>query len=243
MTDPDAWAGCALLATGVLMLGWAVRASARAGYARVASEGGTIFLGARIMNLGYYWVTLGTQGAIRARASARALSLLSFGLGAMAGGLAAAGRLGYAAWLLALSGICDGLDGAVARATGTESLAGAVLDSALDRYVEFFFFAGLTFYLRGAPLLQLLALLALFGGFMVTYSTAKAQALQATPPRGWMKRAERFAWLVAGSALASAVRLAGYPSLPVLVAMVATIAVFANLSAVVRFRALGRLDR
>ena len=75
---------------------------------------------------------------------------------------------------------------------------------------------------------------------MITYSTAKAEALQVTPPRGWMKRAERMVWLVGGTALASALPLAGYSGRPVLVGTLAVIAVFANLSAVIRLPALSR---
>ncbi len=47
-------------------------------------------------------------------------------------------------------------------------------------------------------------------------------------------------WLAGGSALAAALPLAGYSGRPVLVAVLAIIAVFANLSAVIRLHALSR---
>jgi len=76
---------------------------------------------------------------------------------------------------------------------------------------------------------------------MVTYSTAKAEALQVKAPRGWMKRAERMVWLAGGAALASALPLAGFSGRPVLVAVIAMIAIMANLSAVVRLWVLSRM--
>jgi phosphatidylglycerophosphate synthase len=110
----------------------------------------------------------------------------------------------------------------------------------LDRYVEFFFLAGLMVYFSGAPWYQLTAITALFGGFMVTYSTAKAEALRLAPPRGWMKRPERLVWLIAGAALAAAGRLVDLPAERIVLGSVAIIAVFANLSAIRRLAALAQ---
>ena len=42
---------------------------------------------------------------------------------------------------------------------------------------------------------------ALFGSLLITYSTAKAEALRITPPRGTMKRSDRITVLVTGAAL------------------------------------------
>jgi phosphatidylglycerophosphate synthase len=136
------------------------------------------------------------------------------------------------------------IDGAVARASGRVSAAGAILDSVLDRYAECFFFSGVIFYYRAMPAAQLLGVAALFGSFMITYSTAKAEALRLTPPRGFMKRSDRLALLVAGALLTPASLHwfepgSGPHAWPILTA-VGLIAVFANLSAVIRLTALAR---
>jgi phosphatidylglycerophosphate synthase len=240
MTAFDAWAGLALpVVCGLLLLLAAVQSPGQR-HARVTREGGTAFLGEKIMNWGYAWIDRLARLALRLGLGATAVSWLSLLLGLAAGLALADGHFGMAAWLLTLSGLGDGMDGAMARLQGNASRSGAVLDSALDRYVEFSCFAGLVWFFQGAVVLQLLTLAALFGSFMITYSTAKAEALQVTPPRGWMKRAERMVWLVGGSALASALPLAGYSGGPVLVGTLAVIAVFANLSAIVRLHALSR---
>ncbi len=238
MIDWDAVAGAALpLAVGGLLGIAAGRGSVPAS-ARVTREGGTAFLSERVMHRGYVWIERLAALFVRAGIGADAVSWLSLGFGAAAGGLVGGGRIGCAAWALAFSGLCDGIDGAVARQTNAVTRGGAVLDSALDRYVEFFVFAGLLVYFSGQWPQQLLVITALFGGFMVTYSTAKAEALGIIPPRGWMKRPERLVWLTGGCALAAAGRLVNLRSAPVLVAVVAVIAVFAHASAVRRLRAL-----
>ncbi len=76
------------------------------------------------------------------------------------------------------------------------------------------------------------------------FSTAKAEALRLTPPRGFMKRSDRLALLVAGALLTPASLHwfepgSGPYAWPILAA-VGLIAVFANLSAVIRLTALAR---
>ena len=71
--------------------------------------------------------------------------------GACAGsirGLAlACGWLVTAAVALGASGICDTLDGRIARASDRTSQRGGFLDSTLDRFVEVFVLLGLLIYL------------------------------------------------------------------------------------------------
>jgi CDP-diacylglycerol--glycerol-3-phosphate 3-phosphatidyltransferase len=113
--------------------------------------------------------------------------------------------------------------------------------------VEFFFMAGLMIYYREVPWLVILCMFALLGSFMVSYSTAKAEALQVTPPRGNMRRTERALYLTLGAIL-SPISIqsyeigAGYHSsglypiylaYPMIFALL-MVAIFSNFSAVQR---------
>jgi phosphatidylglycerophosphate synthase len=91
-------------------------------------------------------------------------------------------------WLAGLLGICsqilDGVDGQLARLTGSQSPQGAYLDSVVDRYADGAMMIGLFLYLLQLPLLiplwQMLILgsLAFIGSNLVSYSSAKAESLQ-----------------------------------------------------------------
>ena len=91
----------------------------------------------------------------------------------------------------------------IARRTGVSSDAGEVFDAAVDRFGEFFLMGGLLIYYRDRGACMLLALAATVGAFMVSYSTAKAEALGVPPPRGAMRRSERAVYLMAAAGLTS----------------------------------------
>ena len=57
-------------------------------------------------------------------------------------------------------------------------------------------------YFRGSPLGLLLCLGAVLGSFMVSYASAKAEALGVEPPKGAMRRAERAVYVIFGCAMA-----------------------------------------
>jgi CDP-diacylglycerol--glycerol-3-phosphate 3-phosphatidyltransferase len=134
--------------------------------------------------------------------SANTITALSLGAGAGAGVLLAFGHFGVAALLFAMASLGDALDGLVARATRTESAAGALFDASVDRYEEFFAFGGLALFFRSSGVMLALTLLALAGSFMVSYGSAKAEALHVAVPHGIMRRAERATYLGIGIALA-----------------------------------------
>src|SRR6185437_2877167 len=142
------------------------------------------------------------------------------------------------------------LDGMVARMTRVASDAGEVLDAAADRYVEFFFLAGLVIYYREIPGLMILALAALAGSFMVSYSTAKAEALRVEAPRGSMRRTERAVYLILGAALSPVTipifetdRIYGIAIGHPMVFALGLVAVLANLSAIERLYAVAKTVR
>ena len=109
---------------------------------------------------------------------------------------------------------------------------------------------GLVFYYRPIPELMLLTAGAMIGSFMVSYSTAKAEALQIDPPKGSMRRPERTLYLLVGAAL-SPVTIPWFeriPSFPIavghpMVFALAMIAVMANASAIERFAAIAKKVR
>ena len=149
--------------------------------------------------------------------------------------------------LMVVASLGDAIDGLVARRSGTVSVGGALLDASGDRYQEFFFLGGLAMFFRGSSPALMATLAALAGSFMVSYSSAKAEALRVPVPPGVMRRAERAVCLCLATVL-TAVWLPwsdsnGLPgwagALPVLVA-VSLIAVVGNISAVRRLRFLAR---
>ena len=173
--------------------------------------------------------------------SANAVTAFSLGVGAVAGLLVAGGHFGAASAALLVASLGDAIDGLVARRTGSATVGGAVFDASADRYQEALFLGGLAFFFREDPTLLALVLAALVGSFMVSYGSAKAEALGVPVPYGIMRRTERAVSFILGCALTPpAIALGqrmGWPSLaehaPILVAT-AAVAVLANSSAVRR---------
>jgi phosphatidylglycerophosphate synthase len=179
--------------------------------------------------------------------SANAITMLSLCLAAVASVLLGFGHFGLGAVAMVVASSGDALDGLVARKSGTASAGGALLDASVDRYEEFFFLAAIAVYLRGSVWLLVLTLFALAGSFMVSYGSAKAEAMGRAVPPGAMRRTERAVSLCTGAALTTpfaslADRLAlpqWLAHLPLLFAL-ALVAVGANISAIHRLRSLTR---
>jgi phosphatidylglycerophosphate synthase len=245
------------VALGVLFLittyGVRVLVKGRARFDRIDRQGGSRLLSKGAMEIGYWIISPVARALASLHVSPNQVSWLSFGFGALAGLFLARGHFGFGAMCATICGLLDSVDGMVARLSGVASDAGEVLDAAIDRYVEFFFLAGLAIYYREQPALQLLALMALLGSFMVSYSTTKAEALRIEPPSGLMRRPERAVYLTAGAAL-SGPSIAWFESTPEfatplaypMVLALAMVAVLANFSAIERFwliaKALRRRD-
>jgi CDP-diacylglycerol---glycerol-3-phosphate 3-phosphatidyltransferase len=238
-------AGVATVAYGVRRL---VRGPARA--ARIDRQGGSALLGKSVME-GYYWfITPLSRLLIFVGVTPNQISWTSILLGVVAGSCMAFGHFGSAAVFATLSAIMDSLDGMVARLTGRASDAGEVLDAAADRYVEFLFLGGLAVYYHQIPSLLIVTLFAIAGSFMVSYSTAKAEALGVEAPKGNMRRPERALYLTLGAALSPVTipifELDSHFPVPVghpMVFAVALVAVLSNLSAVERLTAIARAVR
>lgn len=244
----DAWLGAVPIATSVtlllafLLLAWWRH---RPRYDRVEKQEINSPLGKRIMEAAY-WSCLPVGRRLAALGvSPDAVSLGSLATGVAAGVAFAFGQWGLGALCFYLSGIMDVLDGLVARLSDHQTTAGSVLDSSLDRYVDFAVLAGIAVHYRTEPLLLLVTLLSIHGSYMVSYSTAKAEALGIKPPRGAMKRTERGPLIVLGAALSALsvplveprLGLGSFHGLPMILVLV-VIAIFSNLSAVQRLLAV-----
>jgi CDP-diacylglycerol---glycerol-3-phosphate 3-phosphatidyltransferase len=127
-------------------------------------------------------------------------------------------RLGSA--LLVASGLCDILDGELARETHSVTRFGAFLDSTLDRIAEGFVILGIAgFYVvnlvdlasnpnrvlqelsrglepRTWAVVALTALVALLGSFLVSYTRARAEGLGLECKVGWFERPERLVLII-----------------------------------------------
>jgi CDP-diacylglycerol--glycerol-3-phosphate 3-phosphatidyltransferase len=239
-------------ATLVIAVAYAGRVS-RAGaarHARIERAGSSPLLGKGVMEMGYWAMRPAARACVALGVSANAISWASLAFAAAAGLALGLGRFGLGAALSVVSSVCDALDGMVARETGTAGDSGEVLDAAVDRYAELFFVGGIVFHERHDPTFVLLALAAMAGAIMVSYSTAKAEALKVTAPRGAMRRQERAVYFVLGVALvpvaAAAAARWGLPAwierLPLLLSL-GLVAVVANVSAVRRLRAIAEAVR
>ncbi len=101
--------------------------------------------------------------------------------------------------LVALGGSAlDGLDGAVARAKGSASASGALVDSVADRVGEIGMWAGLTFAVSDTPRLTFLCVMSLGAALLVSYLRAKAESIGIDGRGGLMGRAERVILLTFG---------------------------------------------
>lgn len=98
--------------------------------------------------------------------------------------------------LVLLAGLpLDAVDGAVARAMQRKGKFGAMLDSTLDRYADGFIFAALSYYfaVQDEFSLMLLALAAMIGSFMVSYTRARGEGVDVVVKIGLFSRMERVA--------------------------------------------------
>ena len=130
------------------------------------------------------------------------------------------GYFRIAAGVVALAGVCDILDGELARRANRRSRFGAFLDSTLDRFSDGLVLTGIAgFYLghltkmvldpslaidavsRGLAIetwevVSLTAVLAMVGSFMVSYTRARAEGLGLECKVGWFERPERMMLLI-----------------------------------------------
>jgi len=137
-------------------------------YSRVDKQGSSKLLSKNIMEMGYWMFIPFGDFCIKYKISPNQITWTSSFIGFLSALFLSVGMFGVATTLLAISSTMDGLDGLVARKTGQTSRAGEILDSSLDRYVDFFFLAGLVIYYHDSIILIIITLLAILGSFMVS---------------------------------------------------------------------------
>ena len=139
--------------------------------------------------------------ALRHHVTANTITVVGFLFVAVAAVLVAQGALLAGAAVLIAGSLLDAVDGAIARASGGTTPFGGFLDSTLDRAAEGVLFIGIAvLYLRGDdPVVPIvLALVALIGSFMVSYTRAKAEGLGYVASIGLAPRPERLVLVSAG---------------------------------------------
>ena len=115
------------------------------------------------------------------------------------------GHIRTGGWFLGVTALFDVLDGTVARRTGRTSAFGAFYDSTLDRIADGAVMSGLAFFYAtskqhgNVPMIAV-CLVGLLGGFLVSYTRARAEALGVDAKVGFMQRPERVVLLSAPQA-------------------------------------------
>jgi phosphatidylglycerophosphate synthase len=129
------------------------------------------------------------------------LTLAGAALSLLTGVIYAKGYLFLGGIILFIAGACDLLDGLLARTTGKASSFGAFFDSVVDRYSDFFVFAGLAaYFVRNGEIFWFFVTLGvILGSFVVGYSKARAENFIKNCGVGIFGRSERVLLLIVGS--------------------------------------------
>lgn len=100
-----------------------------------------------------------------------------------------------------ITGIMDGIDGAIARLTGTTSSFGGFFDSFMDRLSEFIIFKGLLIFSWNEKLwnfidMKFIIFISFLASIMISYARTKAQVfLRGDFDIGLMARSERLFYI------------------------------------------------
>lgn len=157
------------------------------------------------------------------------ITILALLIGIGAGILFAVEQPVWAAVLIVFCGVFDIMDGKVAVKSHKQSKFGAIFDSTLDRYSEFFIYLGLAVHFRNNWALWVV-FITFLGSAMVSYTRARAEGLGIACHVGIMQRAERMILIVLGSLLGTLFRVFN----PVIIGVLVFIAVVSHVTALQR---------
>jgi CDP-diacylglycerol--glycerol-3-phosphate 3-phosphatidyltransferase len=161
------------------------------------------------------------------------LTVLGLGVSVAAAYVFSVGRLRWAAVLVAVAGLFDFFDGAVARLAGSDSDYGAFLDSVVDRYSDVAVLLGVLVHYQqqGNMTGAVLTMATLAGTVMTSYTKARAQSIGVRCDIGVLERPERLIALIAGA------------TFHVLTPVMALLAVLTNVTALQRIIYTRRIAR
>lgn len=165
------------------------------------------------------------EAIARTGVSPNTLTFIGLPVGLFAAFLFSRGDQFWAGIILLLAGFFDIIDGAVARVMRRETAFGGVLDSVVDRYVDFFIFAGIIYAFTSGGISEpsftrgwgwAWGVLAIVGSLMVSYVRARAEAAGSGKlDVGIAERAERLLILAVGA-------LVGYTQYSVVIIVILT---------------------
>lgn len=169
------------------------------------------------------------------------ISYIAMILGLISAFLFGTGYTLLAGLFLLSSGMFDTFDGTIARINNKTSKFGAILDSSLDRYVEFIIFLGILIYYRNDWMFYIV-FLALIGSIMVSYTRARSEGLGISEIVGVMQRPERVILLAVGAIINEPVSHLLNGSDIILRIAIIIIAVFSNITSIQRIRIVKKYD-
>jgi len=165
-----------------------------------AGKGRRFLLGTGDFFLHWFLWTIGPveRLLLRAGASPDHMNVGGLVLGLASGVLIGSGRLEAGGWAIMLAGVCDVLDGRLARARNLSSAYGKFIDSTLDRFVEAFAFLGFAVYFRHDALGACVVTAGLAGSLLVSYAQSRGETVGVSGSGGLMQRAERMVLMTLG---------------------------------------------
>ncbi|MDH3605694.1 MAG: CDP-alcohol phosphatidyltransferase family protein [Acidimicrobiia bacterium] len=128
---------------------------------------------------------------VRLRVTASMVTMLGLVVTVAGSVILANGHTVTGALVIGLGGAIDGVDGTVARMTGTASSRGAFLDTISDRVGELAMFSGVAWLVAGDSLLVVLTVISLGNSMLIPYIRSRAEAEGLDGMGGLMGRAER----------------------------------------------------
>jgi CDP-diacylglycerol--glycerol-3-phosphate 3-phosphatidyltransferase len=160
-------------------------------------------LGAGIGRGAWAIISRMVNGLARAGINPNILTIIGVTINAGCGVLFGVGEFFWAGLVLIGANLFDMLDGNVARMTGNVTKFGGYLDSSLDRVSDMVVFLGIMFYYASntpdhSILNVFLAGVAWMGSIMVSYTTARSEALGVKANIGFLQRPERTVLFILG---------------------------------------------
>ena len=175
---------------------------------------------------------------VRLKVDPNLITFLALLAGLAAGVLFAFNRPAWAVVLIFVCGALDIVDGKVAVKARKQSLYGAIFDSTLDRYSEFFIYFGLAYHFRGRWPMWI-PYFTFLGSTMVSYTRARAEGLGIECKVGFMQRAERMILLVLGALVGIIFKVFD----PAMITVLTAIAVVSNITAIERTHHVRKIER